>query len=278
MLIDSIDKFTAIIPTAEGSEWEAIEPFMTEAEAWTQNEFLGAELFDHIAALPAGNSVLYTLMILLANKAYSLAIPYVDLIQTPTGFAVVNNTNLLPASQQRVDRLLQTTINWFGVKMNALIGMIESDPVLLAKWRLSAVFQKMTETIFWRPSDIILLGATPTGNWDLLTQNQTTILAFQSGILADWISIEYMNELLLKRQNGALSSDDKTALRLIQSVAVNLLGNHEESAEKILNTLVNYMEKTPNAFATYIASDIYAIKIGTKYQNQKTDKTFFFGT
>jgi hypothetical protein len=277
MIIDSIEKFTALIPTAEGTDWAALEPFMKEAEAWAKTEFLGDDLFTHIAGLTDNTGLV--LSVLLANKAYSLAIPYVDLIQTANGFAVVQNSNQAPASQQRVDRLLQTTLARIGVKMDMLIGMIEVDKALLDKWKLAAVFAKMTETVFWRPSDMVQLGgALPTANWDKLTQSYAAVIGFQTGILADWISPVYMDELLAKRQSGTLSEEDKKVLRMIWHVVGLLISALNEQAEQALRLLVNYMETNAASFSTYINSDIYAIKMAAHYQNKKADSTFFFGT
>ena len=52
----------------------------------------------------------HQLACLVANRALVQALPALDLILTPNGFGVVNNANVVPASRDRVDRLLASLL------------------------------------------------------------------------------------------------------------------------------------------------------------------------
>jgi hypothetical protein len=275
MIIDNIDVFLEYIPTAEGSDWSVISPFMQDAEYWVQNSFLGDTLFEMLSGR-SNTQELSILTSLLAYKAYSLAIPFVDLIQTPNGFAAVQNTNQVPASQARVDRLLQTTLQRVGVIISALMSIIESDNDLIVAWSDVTSFNQMTETVFWKPADMQIYAFMPTVDWQTFSEKLPQVIAFQNDIISDTISPEYMAILISNRRGRTLSDADREVLRRVQVAICMLLSGLNAQAEKQLINLANYMEASLPNFPAYAQSAVYAIKIEEKYTNQPNDNTFFF--
>lgn len=101
-LITSDDQLREIIPNiqiaVEGqTPWIfRLQSFLLQAEAYLER------FFSRLDIISADESLLEIASRLVAWKAWSLAMPSLDLVSTPNGFAVVSNQTLAPASQPRV--------------------------------------------------------------------------------------------------------------------------------------------------------------------------------
>ena len=51
MIINNLEDFLKSIPTAEGTEWKAIAPFVTSADFEIQTSLVGADLYTFISVL-----------------------------------------------------------------------------------------------------------------------------------------------------------------------------------------------------------------------------------
>ena len=52
-----------------------------------------------------------TMARIVAFDAFRNAVPHLDLILTPNGFGIVNNSNIAPASKERVERLIASLLS-----------------------------------------------------------------------------------------------------------------------------------------------------------------------
>ena len=133
-----------VLATVEGEATllEKLTPFLETSEEWVRQYFVPDDLFEAVAELSASaetvaenstatatdssmadteepttaaetasaNSSLFTihssLSKVIACHAYMTAIPSLDLVLTPNGFGIVSNSNVAPASKERVERLL----------------------------------------------------------------------------------------------------------------------------------------------------------------------------
>ena len=64
------------------------------------------EIFDDIADRPDPSTAKVTMARIVAFDAFRSAIPHLDIILTPNGFGIVNNSNIAPASKERIERLM----------------------------------------------------------------------------------------------------------------------------------------------------------------------------
>lgn len=107
-----------VLATVEGESTliEKLTPFLETSEEWVRQQFIPDDLFERIAELSASaetvadnstiDAVQASLEKVIACHAYMTAIPSLDLVLTPNGFGIVSNTNVVPASKERVERLL----------------------------------------------------------------------------------------------------------------------------------------------------------------------------
>jgi hypothetical protein len=292
-MITNIEDFVKYIPTARGTHFEDIYPFIEEAVIWVEQELFGSELVTSIKAAQAGSDEQKMLDSIIALKAYSTAIPFLDVVQTANGFAVVNNANQAPASKERVERLLIHVEERLYFHIDSLIEYIQKIVTLFEKWRLFPKFNTLTELMYWSGNEFMIY----CGEYELFDNRESvikyeaakrripylelrrlhgSIKGFQDVEISSYISRDYLNELIEKRRNGTSTDDDKRMLNRLKSVIGLYMRNDDLKAEEQLKAIVNLMVKDVEKYATYASSEEYQLKITERYQNLEEDPTYFF--
>lgn len=274
MIITSIETFLLSVPTASGSEFAAIKPFVDSADSEIQTMLTGTALYDYIAA--HNTSALYdALRNLIAFTAYKNAIPFVDLIQTANGFAVVSNNNLAPASKERVERLIVNCNEIVDRTTDKLITLTIRTGEALTEWAKASCFQPLTNCMFLTGSDYGLYGRTSLRSG--FVAEKGTLINLQQSLLVPVISQNYFNALISSIRSNSLTVKDSVIVNLCKQIlcaAVNPLG---ENVQMLCGQLSNILDSDLTSYPTYAQSPEYALKSGTKYVNKSTDSTFFFG-
>ncbi|MDR2086835.1 MAG: hypothetical protein LBP72_06630 [Dysgonamonadaceae bacterium] len=274
MILENIEKFTDYVPTAIGSELNELKPFLEESEQWIQDKLLGPDLYAVIAGLPDTDDLKRNAQAVVCLQAYESAIPFVDLVQTPNGFAVVSNANLAPASKERVERLLEFVARRLTALLDKTISAIRSDKACVAEWKKAPAFEFRTEIVFLTTTELRNYSGNKEVKYYDLDAVHPLVLSFQNQ-LAEHISHACLNRLLQKRAAGELSEREERAFRAIQTiVGAKMRG---ENAYPLTEGLVNYMISFSDEFPDYINSPEYRLKLSQKYENKKNDTTFFFG-
>ena len=112
MLISNDDQLRTYLPntltTVEGEQslYDKMALYVRKAEAWLTRNFVGEVLMDTIAALGETDPLRILCCHIVATDAFRRTIPSLDLILTPNGFGIVSNQNVVPASADRVKRLI----------------------------------------------------------------------------------------------------------------------------------------------------------------------------
>lgn len=275
MIINNLEQFVSIIPTATGTEWSSIEPFLISADAEIQNTLTGADLYNYIETLTYSNSIAARLRELIALTAYKNAIPFADLIQTPNGFGVVSNNNQAPASKERVERLIEQCKFLIDKTTDALISDIPFTPAALTEWTKFGKFKTLTNCLFWTGSDFSDYSESRTREDFLKVKSK--ILTAQKNELNEVIGTGYVNELIDKLRTNGITDKDKVVLENCKIALGNFVQNQEDEAEECLENLLNIIVDDIVSYPTYGASKQNAVRISEKYANKQADTTFFFG-
>ena len=274
MIIASLEDFLKCIPTAEGSAWTALEPFSNSADATIKALLVGSDLYDYIEAMEDGDELKTTLCNLIAFQLYKNAIPFVDLIQTNNGFAVVNNNNHAPASKERVERLILWCEQSIDLHTDLLIIQLMSNEAALTEWTKFKGFKNLTNCLFLTGVDFASYSK-HSSRADFL-KLKPTLLAAQKNDVSAALSIDYVAELITQIRTNALTELNENIVDSCKLVLAKYAEKEEHEAKKLLTEIVVLMEKTIDDYPTYAASAEYALKIAPKYQNKATDPTFFF--
>jgi len=278
MLITSISDFLKSIPTAQGTEWAAIEPFVKAAERHTKSSLTGVDLYNYIEGITSNTNLLQDeLRNIIAYKAYKSAIPFVDLIQTQNGFGVVSNTNIAPASKERVERLIAQCEQQLDTATDMLILQISAVPAALAEWTKFGGFEELTNCIFQTGIDFCKYTKSENLKRGTFLAAKNDLLSFQYSEIAEVISIAFMDELVSQVRTNTLTLLNSKIVRKLKPI-LGLLTQHKvEEAEELLGQLANLLDNNLSSYVIYAGSSEYAIKIAAKYQNKQTDSTYFFG-
>lgn len=301
-MITSIEDFIKYIPTARGTHYEDILPFLEEGLLWAKTDIFGKDLTDAVetAGYEDGKRMLDAII---ALKAYATAIPFLDVVQTSNGFAVVSNANMAPASRERVDKLMAWVENRLYAQVDALIGYLRTSS-LLAEWRKFHRFDFMTELLFWTGADFMQY----CGDYEKIeTISPETTMSYKGGStnrleaerrripylelrrlhamlkgyqedeIGRFISRDYLHELIDKNRMQTLTATEKALFDKLRFILGLLMQKDETKAGEQLKNIVNMMMGDLGSYPTFANSEEYKVKIALRYQNLEEDPTYFFG-
>lgn len=280
MLINSKEDFTKYIPTAGGynpdpnqTDWDKLRPFVQEAELFLQTDVIGLDLYNLIAAT-TDTQLKDSACTVIACTAYNGAIPYVDLIQTPNGFAVVSNSNQAPASKERVYRLQEWTKIRASEATDALITLVFRTPEYNTEWKKFGLYDYYTECLFMTAASLRRYCKKDALRYDL--DEMHPVFMSHQAIMSRTISLEYMNDIITKRRNSQLTIEDIAMIRTLMTIMGMMYRDDFDTAYKLLENAVNAMIANLAQYPAYANSQAYLIKMGDKYKNEKDHPTFFF--
>lgn len=105
---------------------EKLAPWIESAKDWLESEYLGTDDY-----LSEGDN--YRALRIIVWKAFSDALPSLDIVITPTGFGIVNTETIAPASKERIERLQDSLNHKIDGELEILVEFIHRYP----EWRES---------------------------------------------------------------------------------------------------------------------------------------------
>ncbi|MDR0686904.1 MAG: hypothetical protein LBF79_05565, partial [Dysgonamonadaceae bacterium] len=259
MLITSIKQFQDIIPTASSIEldFREIQTFVEDAESWLCDEILGNDLYVAIEQLSNTNTTKITLQKAVCLRAYDKAIPFLDLVQTSNGFAVVSNSNQVPASKERVERLINWTKSRLATTIDSLFVVCLTNPALNTEWQKHALFHEFTDMVFLTRKEFLTYTDANIIDFEQFRAVRGKILSLQTH-LAQYISQEQIDALLDDRRNNETSPAEIKLLLYLKTIVGMMYVKREYWRD--LEHAINYMTSHPDFFASYHASEAYQVK------------------
>lgn len=209
------------------------------------------------------------------SAAYE-SLPSLDLILTDSGFAVVSNQNLAPASRERVAALRESLRQQASDARDLLLISLCKDET----WRETDKCRTLRDTLLWCAMLARRYGLTATDGRELYKQEHR---ALYPAILAateactQLISEEQMQYLLLHQDDPNESPEIKILTEHCRKyIAAAAKGN--KSAQHLLGTQIQrFINNNEEALAAYRSSSQYRANHAKRYENKKDDPTFFFG-
>lgn len=266
----TIDKkrFESVVLSATSSTahvFSMIEPHFADTEQNLISELFGS--FDY-ASVEKLESIAVRLVCL---RTYYEQIPHLDLVLTPTGFGVVSNENVAPASPDRVKALRQQVKDAYEDALDeAILAMLGTD------WAKSISGRIRVNSFYFVGADLRDYAGFPDAHRSALVERLIQISEAEEYIRRG-ISSEFFEVLL----EGIRSKELKTEYRMILhelKLAIGgwLHGNKEVLRMKLAN-VINEMERNIDTYPEYRESEAYKVKHFEHYENGKDDSTFFFG-
>ena len=139
MLISNDTELRKYLPnaltTVEGETplYDKISPYLSKAQAWLAKHFTGTDILAAIETAEPADPLRELCAHIVAVDAFRRAIPSLDLILTPNGFGIVSNQNVVPASADRVKRLIDSLLTNRDSLVNTLLDNLAKRAVLRGK-------------------------------------------------------------------------------------------------------------------------------------------------
>ncbi len=202
-------------------------------------------------------------------KAYYEAIPHLDLVLTPTGFGVVSNQNVAPASADRVERLREQMKHQWMLYYEEVLSLLRN----FKDWHTSGA-AKAHASLFWRSKFLVKLGIINPTLEDLYAKRPE--IANGAYMLSHLISGPFYRELLEAEMHADTIPIQDMAIDLCRNfIAAAVTG--KDSIILHRNILLQFLDENINSFPTYRVSSAYEANHFKHYENEKDDPCYFFG-
>lgn len=275
-------EFIEVVPSATQPDEELFNALHAEIENKFHyiEDIIGQPLFGKLAELevsllePAEERIedlVKAIKRFVATAAYHDAIPQLDLVLTSTGFGVVSNQNVAPASAERVERLLQSlhvqSLKYFDHVLD--LARYESDFIDSKGYRL------YLNSFFWHYRQARMDLGIPEATRDNLNEMRPAINEAEAAVRT-LISPEFFNELLNAERTAGATILQRTAIDLVRKVLASVV-TKSPMAKTMTRTLLSFLDDRIEMFPTYANSTAYQANHFKPYENAKEDSCFFFG-
>ena len=255
---------------------DKIAPHLEGAEAWLTTTFLGEAVLAKLPLEDATNKLLHFSRMAVVAEAMLHAVPQLDLVLTPNGFGIVSNSNIAPASKERVERLLLSLEKMRDDTCSVLLPLLAQE----GAWPTSDPCAYFSSTLYpWLDLPRKL------GSTDHLWQSFQTLhekqVAIEERLAHDFFSPELLATLrqaeLLGRWGETPSAPHyKRAWRHIFAIELYMLREEELPVPSCIE-VVNSIRNAPDGiFEEWKQSEIAALFVDHGYKNDKRKGGYWF--
>lgn len=211
---------------------------------------------------------------LVCERGFILALRHLDLVLTDSGFGVVHNDHVAPASAERVNSLEAALWKAADRSLNNLLHLLIETTQWGSQENCAAY---LVNTILWDIDEAQSL----CGKSDITHKEwvdlQTRIFDVEFK-MAFAISDSMMRELRQHMLSNSLSDLEKLAVQIIRTAVGNMVVNKDDKevmkATKL--RLINWFDSHKDEFPTYTSSPEYTARHIERYENTKDSPAYFF--
>ena len=258
--------------------FDKIAPHLKVAEAWLTTTFLSEAVLTELPTRDANNKLLHYTRMAVVAEAMLHAVPQLDLVLTPNGFGVVSNTNIAPASKERVERLLLSLEKMRDDTLCILLPLLANTEA----WATSDPCQYFEQTLYPWLDLPRKLGSTD-HSWQRYQELHSKLIAIEERLAHDFFSCELLNVLRKANlhnawENTASAPHYRSAWQHIFAIVLFML--REEEANPPFTScieVVNSLRNTPDGiFEEWKLSETAALFENHGYMNDKKKGGFWF--
>lgn len=219
-----------------------------------------------------------------ANFTLALAAPSLDLVLNESGFGVINNQNLAPASKDRVANFIKNQEELGYVAVEKLLRFLETNKGDYSSWENSDAYTTKWE--FFVPNALVFNKIIPINEsrkayFDLLPHMNTA----EEQHIIPVMGVAMAEALKTKQMNDALASEYLASMKLTQKASAYLT-KFMASGEKVyyehgmvwVAALKNYLHTNADALTEYKEGEAYEEDgITPNYENDDCSSVFVMG-
>ena len=255
----------------ETSFIERLALFLDLAEDWVRTTFTSETTFNTICGYTESNPLKVLTSRLVVADALRRAIPSLDIVLSPNGFAVVNTSNLAPASKPRVDRLIGSMLSHRDDCIAALLpGLVGAS-----KWLTSSQADFFGATLFPDLAIVDSVGNVQGCRWDKYLELRPQVIDLEASLAEEWLSPELMSALRSENLRGDLPPVRHDVVRQIKAQLIAYLHRGMFNSRRLAD-IVNIIRHRPSDFPEWHRSDTARLFTPPVFRNRKEAPGYFF--
>ena len=283
-LITSSEQLDALLPniqvtvTGETPLMEKMAPFLSATEKWVCDVFTGETVFDTICSLAEEDSLRATTTHIVVYEAFRRAVPHLDVILTPNGFGIVNNQNIVPASKERISRLLDTLLENRDAALLQVLALLSCHN----EWLASSQALFFRATMFPNMEVTLRLPRLSKGRWMLYLSIREKAIVIEQFFAAQYLSVELMDVLRSEVQSGQYRSMlHQRICRTLQAVEIRCMQSTGPTAwmhfeHGALFDIVNTIQSNPEEFPEWHSSATAELYAPAVFENKEDSLGYWF--
>lgn len=248
-----------------------LAPFLESGELWLKQYITGEAMMTLICGRPSTDTMRSIATHIVVNEAMRQAVPSLDLVLTPNGFGIVSNSNIAPASKERVERLiasLEDTRDDYVEQLIKLMGCEEA-------WQGSPQYRFYTSTLF--PNlDLAVLCGFNEHRWRNYRALRNQVQLMENMMAEEYISHEQMMKLREIQVKGSYTTMQLVVISTLRNIIINKINGKNIPHQMILRDIVNTFRKHPEEFPEWHASSIAALFNPPVFENKKENRGYWF--
>lgn len=276
-IINSNEELTALITnsliTVKGETplFDKLAPFLDLAEAWVKDTFTSEPTYNTICGYTDSNPIRIATARLVVADAMRRAIPSLDLVLTPNGFATVGTQNLVAASKMRVDRLVGSMMTHRDDCIAALLPELPGA----SRWLNSEQAAFFGATLF---PTLEIVAQSPISNspkWERYLELRPQIIDLEASLAEEWLSPELISALRAENLRGDLPPVRHDVVRQIKAQLIAYLHKGTFNSRRLAD-IVNIIRHRPTDFPEWHSSDTARLFTPPTFRNRKEAPGYFF--
>jgi len=250
---------------------ERLALFLDLAEDWVRTTFTSETTFNTICGYTDSNPLKVLTSRLVVADALRRAIPSLDIVLSPNGFAVVNTSNLAPASKPRVDRLIGSMLSHRDDCIAALLpGLVGAS-----KWLTSSQADFFGATLFPDLRIVDAVGGATGSKWDRYLELRPQVIDLEASLAEEWLSPELMSALRSETLRGDLPLKRHEIVRQVKAQVVGYLRSGSFNSRRLAD-IVNFIRLNESDFKEWHGSKTAELFAPPVFRNRKEAKGYFF--
>lgn len=250
---------------------ERLTLFLDLAEDWVRTTFTSETTFNTICGYTDSNPLKVLTSRLVVADALRRAIPSLDIVLSPNGFAVVNTSNLAPASKPRVDRLIGSMLSHRDDCIAALLpGLVGAS-----KWLTSSQADFFGATLFPDLRIVDAVGGATGSKWDRYLELRPQVIDLEASLAEEWFSPELMSALRSETLRGDLTEKRSDIVRQVKAQVVGYLRSGSFNSRRLAD-IVNFIRLNAESFEEWHKSETAKLFAPPVFRNERKASGYFF--
>lgn len=259
----------------EAPFFEKVLPWLEAAERWLLMQFIGDEFAGALIDMEENEPLKMTACSVVAHEALMRAVPSLDQVLTPNGFGIVSNSNVAPASRDRVTRLVKSLEESRDIAISQMLQYLFQNE----QWCATSKRQWFTATLFPNIDLAELCGVTER-RWANYLSLRLRVVDIEQCIAEEFISTAQMD--VLRNEvigiDWSFSLHDRLHMQVIEqlhSIEVSALQGNALNIQA-LRDIVDLMRKNEEIFPEFASSDTAKLFTPPIFENKKKANGYWF--